>query len=106
MTSPVRDPIQHAGDTLVAAGSVHAPHPGGGHVLVVDDSRMNRMTLVRLLERLGHETTEATDGREALDVLAAGTPVDLVLLDLVMPELDGFATLATMKADPRLAPIP
>jgi adenylate cyclase len=106
MTSPVRDPIQQAGDTLLAMSPVHAPHPGGGHVLVVDDSRMNRMTLVRLLERLGHETTEATDGREALDVLAAGTPVDLVLLDLVMPELDGFATLATMKADPRLAAIP
>ena len=38
-------------------------------------------------------------------MLAAGTPVDLVLLDLVMPELDGFETLATMKADPRLAAI-
>jgi adenylate cyclase len=84
----------------------HPPHPGPGHVLVVDDSRMNRMTLIRLLDRLGHETTEAADGREALDVLAAGTPVDLVLLDLVMPEVDGFETLATMKADPRLSNIP
>ena len=106
MTSPVRDPIPNASDALVATVRVHAPHAGGGHVLVVDDSKMNRMTLVRLLERLGHETTEATDGREALNLLAAGTPVDLVLLDLVMPELDGFATLATMKADPRLAAIP
>jgi adenylate cyclase len=106
VTSPVRDPIPQAGDSRVATVRVHAPHPGGGHVLVVDDSRMNRMTLVRLLERLGHETTEATDGREALDALTAGTPVDLVLLDLVMPELDGFETLATMKADPRLAAIP
>jgi class 3 adenylate cyclase len=67
---------------------------------------MNRMTLVRLLERLGHETTEAADGREALDLLAAGIPVDLVLLDLVMPEVDGFETLATMKADPVLLHIP
>ena len=106
MTSPVRDPTPQARDSQVATVRVHAPHPGGGHVLVVDDSRMNRMTLVRLLERLGHETTEATDGREALDALTAGTPVDLVLLDLVMPELDGFETLATMKADPRLAAIP
>ena len=72
MTTPVRVSTRQSGDTVVAAGSVHAPHPGGGHVLVVDDSRMNRMTLVRLLERLGHETTEAADGREALDVLAAG----------------------------------
>jgi adenylate cyclase len=88
-------------------GAAHAVgHPGPGHVLVVDDSRMNRMTLVRLLERLGHEATEASDGREALDLLAAGTPVDLVLLDLVMPEVDGFETLATIKADPALAQIP
>jgi class 3 adenylate cyclase len=107
VTSPVRDPVPNAGDDERAAATrVHAPHAGAGHVLVVDDSRMNRMTLVRLLERLGHETSEAVDGLDALDVLAAGTPVDLVLLDLVMPRLDGFETLATMKADPRLAAIP
>ena len=64
------------------------------------------MTLVRLLERLGHDTAEAADGREALDLLAGGTAVDLVLLDLVMPEVDGFETLATMKADPGPPPHP
>jgi len=107
VTSPVRDPVPTIGDgPLVATVATHAPHVGPGHVLVVDDSRMNRMTLIRLLERLGHDATEAADGREALDLLAAGTPVDLVLLDLVMPEVDGFETLATMKADPRLAAIP
>jgi adenylate cyclase len=106
VTSPVLDPIPTAGDALVARVAVHGPHAGPGHVLVVDDSRMNRMTLVRLLERLGHETTEAVDGREALHMLATDAAVDLVLLDLVMPELDGFQTLATMKADPRLAAIP
>ncbi len=89
-----------------ATATTHPPHVGPGHVLVVDDSRMNRMTLIKLLDRLGHEATEASDGREALDLLAAGTPVDLVLLDLVMPEVDGFETLATMKADPGLAHIP
>jgi len=100
----VTDVEGHA--TGLTAARVHLPHAGPGHVLVVDDSRMNRMTLIRLLDRLGHETTEASDGREALDLLAAGTPVDLVLLDLVMPEIDGFETLATMKADPALAHIP
>jgi class 3 adenylate cyclase len=88
------------------ADNVHAPHAGPGHVLIVDDSRMNRMTLVRLLERLGHVTVEAEDGRQALDLLAGGVPVDLVLLDLVMPIMDGFTTLATMRADPALAAIP
>ena len=110
MTSPVRDPASDArtgaDDVAVVTSGAAAAGAAAGHVLVVDDSRMNRMTLVRLLTRLGHTTTEAADGREALDVLASATPVDLVLLDLVMPELDGFQTLATMKADPGLAAIP
>jgi len=67
---------------------------------------MNRLTLLRMLERLGHDAVEAADGAEALAILASGAAVDLVLLDLVMPEVDGFATLAAMKADPRLATIP
>jgi adenylate cyclase len=101
-----RDPDVEGHALGVRVPSVHPPHAGPGHVLVVDDSRMNRMTLIKLLDRLGHETTEAADGREALELLGAGTPVDLVLLDLVMPEVDGFETLATMKADPALAHIP
>jgi class 3 adenylate cyclase len=77
-----------------------------GRVLVVDDSRVNRLTLGKLLERLGHEVLEAEDGQEALDRLATDGAIDLVLLDVVMPVLDGFDTLAAMKADPALAPIP
>ena len=78
-----------------------------GRVLVVDDSRMNRLTLARLLEQLGHAVVEAEDGREALDRLAGGGgAIDLVLLDVVMPVLDGFETLEAMKADPALAAIP
>jgi class 3 adenylate cyclase len=78
-----------------------------GTVLVVDDSRMNRSTLRRLLERLGHEVLEAENGREALATMRDGARrVDVVLLDLIMPELDGFATLEQVKADPVLATIP
>jgi adenylate cyclase len=111
VTSPTKDPVPDArvaAEVIVTGVPAHitGPQAGPGHVLVVDDSRMNRMTLVRLLSRLGHGTTEAADGRQALEVLSSAAPVDLVLLDLVMPELDGFETLATMKADPRLAAIP
>ena len=76
-----------------------------GRVLVVDDERMNRLLLRRALEVEGHAVTEAANGREALERLRADAP-DVVLLDLVMPELDGYATLREIKADPNLAHVP
>jgi CheY-like chemotaxis protein len=78
---------------------------GGGRVLVVDDERMNRMLARRPIEAEGHEVVEAENGLQALDHLRAG-PIDVVLLDLVMPELDGYETLARIKADPTLSHIP
>jgi two-component system, cell cycle response regulator len=77
----------------------------GGRVLVVDDERMNRMLARRPIEAQGHTVTEAANGRLALEHLRS-EPVDVVLLDLVMPELDGYATLAEIKADPALRHIP
>ncbi len=77
----------------------------GGRILVVDDERLNRMILRRALESQGHVVDEAENGRVALARLAAG-PIDLVLLDLVMPELDGYATLEAIKADPALGHLP
>lgn len=80
----------------------------GGRILVVDDTPFNRRLLVRLLTDLGHRTGEARDGREALAMLrdSATEPFDVVLLDIVMPELDGYATLAAMKSDDRLRDLP
>jgi two-component system, cell cycle response regulator len=77
----------------------------GGRVLVVDDERLNRMLLRKALEAEGHEVDEAADGRQALERLRE-IPVDVVLLDLVMPELDGYATLEAIKADPALRDMP
>jgi signal transduction histidine kinase len=76
-----------------------------GRILVVDDDRINRLLLCSLLEAEGHVTAAAEHGRRALSLLAA-QPFDVVLLDLVMPELDGFQVLATMKADSALQHIP
>ncbi len=77
-------------------------------ILVVDDTPFNRRLLVRLLEGIGHTTAEAGDGHEALDRLRdpAADPIDLVLLDIVMPEMDGHETLAAMKSDDKLRDLP
>ena len=80
----------------------------GGRVLVVEDSLVNRKLIERLLRQDGHEVSSVGDGLAALEALGGeGEPVfDVVLLDLVMPGLDGYATLERMKADDRLAHLP
>jgi class 3 adenylate cyclase len=76
-----------------------------GDILVVDDDVINRRLLVRSLELDGHTVIAAQNGREALDRLARDR-VDVVLLDIVMPELDGVSVLTEIKADPGLRHIP
>jgi two-component system cell cycle response regulator len=73
--------------------------------LVVDDNRLNRMLLGRALTELGVEPVEAENGLRALEIMAE-TPVDVVLLDLLMPVLDGYATLECLHADDALRHIP
>ena len=74
-------------------------------LLVVDDLEINRDLLVRRVQRLGHEAEIAVNGRDALAKLGTGV-WDLVLLDITMPELDGYDTLRLIKADPLLADTP
>jgi class 3 adenylate cyclase len=76
-----------------------------GLVLVVDDNEINRGVLCRQLEREGHQTAAAVNGRIALEMLHQ-RPFDLVLLDILMPELGGFDTLVQVKSDERLRPVP
>ena len=76
-----------------------------GALLVVDDNRVNRLLLGRALEQLGHSVAFAENGREALESLRQ-RPVDLVLLDIEMPEMDGYQVLAALAADPRLRDVP
>jgi class 3 adenylate cyclase len=78
-----------------------------GIALIVDDSRVNRLVLARQLSALGVEVLEAENGREALDLLHAhAAAIDVVLLDVVMPELDGYETLESMKTDQAVRHIP
>ena len=75
--------------------------------LVVDDSPVNRMLLKRHLGSLGIDAREAEDGRGALEALrASGSDVGVVLLDVMMPELDGYETLAAIKGDEALRHLP
>src|SRR4051794_26869834 len=82
-----------------------SPAAPAGRVLVVDDDRVNRMLLTRSLEQAGHEVLTAENGRQALEMLGIDPP-DVVLLDIVMPELDGISVLEQMKADAGLAHLP
>ncbi len=72
----------------------------GGRILVVDDNAGNREMLSRRLEREGYSVDTAENGRAALEKLETGA-FDLVLLDIVMPELDGFAVLQSIRANQR-----
>ena len=76
-----------------------------GDLLVVDDNRVNRLLLGRALEQLGHTVRFAENGREALEALRQRR-VDLVLLDIEMPEMDGYQVLEALASDPRLRDLP
>jgi adenylate cyclase len=76
-----------------------------GHILIVDDDPLNRRLLSKSLEAEGYRTTDVDNGFEALKALEADQP-DVVLLDIVMPGLDGIEVLERMKSNPEFAHIP
>jgi class 3 adenylate cyclase len=76
-----------------------------GKILIADDNRVNRLLLGRGLEQQGHTVVFAEHGREALELLRKDD-FDLLLLDVLMPELDGYEVLAELKHDLHLREIP
>jgi CheY-like chemotaxis protein len=74
-------------------------------VLVAEDNAVNRELLRELLEAHGYTVIEACDGQEALDRIGQSRP-DLLLLDINMPVLDGFATVRRIREDPALSKLP
>ena len=77
----------------------------GSRLLVADDNKVNRLLLTRSLELQGHRVASAENGRIALQMLRAEA-FDLMLLDMEMPELDGFGVLEQMVGDTKLRDIP
>ncbi|BDG10029.1 response regulator [Anaeromyxobacter paludicola] len=87
--------------------AVHAERRASGgcvSVLVVDDDAAGRELLAEWLRGRGYAVEEAEDGERALQLLAQGPCVDVIVLDLAMPGMDGWTFLARLRADPRLAP--
>lgn len=74
-------------------------------ILIIEDDSFIAKAYQIKLERLGYEVWLASDGKEGLEILEQRLP-DLILLDLVMPKMDGFAFLEKIKADPKLKQIP
>jgi len=74
--------------------------PSLGRLLVIDDNDVNRDMLSRRLIRERYEVVQAMNGRQALEILEREN-FDLILLDIIMPEMDGFAVLGRLRANPR-----
>ncbi|WP_201211115.1 response regulator [Rhodocyclus purpureus] len=79
--------------------------PARTNLLIVDDNPSNIELLIALLEN-DYDLSIASSGRQALALLAEGYPRDLILLDVMMPEMDGFAVCQKLKADKRTADVP
>jgi DNA-binding response OmpR family regulator len=87
---------------------MNAPTPAAltvAHILVVDDAEKNTRLLADLLTAKGYRTSTAASGERALDLIRADPP-DLLLLDVMMPGMNGYEVCAALRADPEHALLP
>ncbi len=104
---PERADAARAATTVprAAAPSAAPAERLNGMLLVVDDDMINREMMSRRLEHMGFDVVLAESGAQALELLADSAP-DLILLDILMPEMDGFETLERIKANPAWSFLP
>ena len=86
--------------------SDQAQIPAPIHILVVEDNEHAAFLMRFLLERAGYEVTLSPDGRDALDKLSSMEPVDLVLLDLMLPYLSGYQVMIEARKNPKWVDVP
>ncbi|MFC9075755.1 HAMP domain-containing protein [Streptomyces sp. NPDC057062] len=79
---------------------------GGRHILIIDDDIRNVFALTHVLGRVGITVKYAENGREGLEVLERSPEVSLVLMDIMMPEMDGYETIHCIRNTPRLSHLP
>jgi signal transduction histidine kinase/CheY-like chemotaxis protein/HAMP domain-containing protein len=94
--------------TAAAAEAAEAGHPGleGKRVLVIDDDTRNVFAIASTLELYGVRVTRATEGRRGIDALRAEPETDLILMDVMMPGMDGYTTMTAIRAMPEFARLP
>ena len=92
----------------VPAEPVAAGHDGlrGRKVLIVDDDLRNVFAITSILELYGLIVVHASDGRTGIEMLQSDPGIDIVLMDVMMPEMDGYATTAAIRQIPGLAHLP
>jgi DNA-binding response OmpR family regulator len=91
--------------SIVTTGTTIRTPPWTGRVLIVEDDPNSRWALCAILKRIGFECRTADDGRQALAAVANDAP-DVILMDLMMPVLDGLETTRRLKADATTRSIP
>jgi two-component system sensor histidine kinase/response regulator len=99
----------HAEGETIAVTEPQSTRLAGARILVAEDNEINQQIAVELLEGAGATVTVANNGREAVESLTAGSqppPFDVVLMDLQMPEMDGYQATAKLRANQRLASLP
>lgn len=104
------------GGTPTLAGEARAPgaapasagHPAlhGKRILVVDDDARNVFALASTLELHGMHVAHASDGRQGIEALLAGPDTDLILMDIMMPGMDGYAAMTVIRQMPQFAALP
>lgn len=97
--------VKDAVNTLKPLDEVESLATHRGSILIVDDSPINRDILAQRLTRQGHTVRMAEDGRHALQLIREN-PFDLILLDILMPELNGYQVLQALKADKEWREVP
>ncbi|UGY93962.1 HAMP domain-containing protein [Streptomyces gobiensis] len=102
--APEESWLNNGQDLVTAASPVH--EFGGEKVLIVDDDIRNVFALTSVLEQNGLQVLYAENGREGIEVLEQHDDVALVLMDIMMPEMDGYATTAAIRKMPQFAGLP
>uniref|UniRef100_UPI000477F459 hybrid sensor histidine kinase/response regulator n=1 Tax=Parafrankia discariae TaxID=365528 RepID=UPI000477F459 len=92
--------------TAVPPGAERSAELAGRTVLVVDDDVRNVFAITSILELYGLNVIHAENGRRGIEMLQADLGVDLVLMDVMMPEMDGYTTMTAIRTMPRIADLP